>query len=98
MKRRGNPRRDAIEYGILLTVATSLSVGFGLLVYMKYNEDGENGPPRQRLDMNAPLDLQQAWRELQNYGRNGGGGGGGNAGNNPSSSAADISGGNQKPK
>jgi hypothetical protein len=97
MKRRGNPRRDAIEYGILLTVATSLSVGFGLLVYMKYNEDGENGPPRQRLDMNAPLDLQQAWRELQNYGRNGGGGGGGNAGNNPSSSAAD-SGGNQKPK
>lgn len=96
MNRRGNPRRDALEYGILLAVATSLSVGFGLLVYMKYNEDGVNSPPRQRLDMNAPLDLQQAWRELQSYGR--GGGGGNNPGTGPHSSAANNGGGNQPPK
>lgn len=80
MRRRGNPRRDAIEYGILLTVATSLSVGFGLLVYMKYNEGGEGDPPRQRLNLNTPVDLQQAWKELQQYGRGFGGGGNNNVG------------------
>jgi len=87
MRPRGNPRRDALEYGILLTVATSLSVGFGLLIFMKYNEDGENAPPRQRLNLNAPVDLQQAWRELQNYGRGGSSGGnqGGSNGNDKES-------------
>lgn len=92
---RGNPRRDALEYGILLTVATSLSVGFGLLIFMKYNEDGENSPPRQRLNLNAPVDLQQAWRELQTYGRGGSGssqGGGGKGGGGATGS------GNQEPK
>lgn len=82
MRPRGNPRRDALEYGVLLTVATSLSVAFGLLVYMKYNEDGENAPPRQRLNLNAPVDLQQAWRELQLYGRGGGSGGSNGGGGN----------------
>lgn len=88
MRRRGNPRRDALEYGILLTVATSLSVGFGLLVYMKYNEGGEGAPPRQRLNLNEPVDLQRAWQELQQYGRGGDNGGG--------SSGAGASSGNEK--
>ena len=89
MRRRGNPRRDALEYGVLLTVATSLSIGFGLLIYMKYNEDGENG--RQRLNLNAPVDFQQAWRELQSFGRGGGAGS-----NNQSASRGGKNGGDKE--
>ena len=88
-----NPRRDALEYAVLLTVATSLSVGFGLLIYMKYNEDGEGAPPRQRLNLNTPVDLQQAWRELQLYGR-----GGGNGSNQSGSGSKNQDGGDRQSK
>jgi hypothetical protein len=68
MKRGGNPRRDALEYGVLITVATSMTVMFGIFAYIRCTEDPSN---RQRLDLNAPVNFGEAWRELQRYGRDG---------------------------
>jgi hypothetical protein len=77
MKRGGNPRRDALEYGVLLTVATSMTVVFGIFAYIRCTEDPSN---RQRLDLHAPVNFGQAWRELQRYSRDGSDRGGHDAG------------------
>ena len=69
MRRRGNPRRDAVEYAVLLAVATSITAAFGVLTYIKWYED-EATNPRPTLDLNAPVNFQQALRELVQFNRN----------------------------
>ena len=69
MKRGGNPRRDALEYGILITCATSMTVAFGIFAYIRCTEDRNN---RQKVDLRAPVNFGQSWRELQRYVRDGG--------------------------
>lgn len=69
MRRRGNPRRDAVEYAILITVATSITAAFGVLAYIKWFED-EMPHPLPKLDLNAPVNFQQALRELEQINRN----------------------------
>lgn len=61
---RGNPRRDAFEYGVLLFCATSLTAGVGLMLYMKNTTKGLG-----EVDLNAPVDLKGAWNELLNMKR-----------------------------
>mmetsp|Transcript_7845 Transcript_7845/g.14789 ORF Transcript_7845/g.14789 Transcript_7845/m.14789 type:complete len:90 (-) Transcript_7845:2261-2530(-) len=62
---RGNPRRDAFEYGVLLFYATSLTAGIGLMLYMKNTSKGLGD-----IDLNAPVDFQGAWNELLHLKRN----------------------------
>mmetsp|Transcript_2635 Transcript_2635/g.3947 ORF Transcript_2635/g.3947 Transcript_2635/m.3947 type:complete len:110 (-) Transcript_2635:165-494(-) len=99
---RGSPRRDAVEYGILMFCATSLSAGLGLMLYMR-RTDGLD-----KLDLTAPVDIQGSLKQLKqlryralasggfgnvNGNDNGNGrgshdGGNGNAGGSGSGSAA----------
>jgi hypothetical protein len=56
---RGNPRRDAIEYGVLLTLGGAMVTGLGLMIYVRKTTGLE------KLDLNAPLDFKGAWKELK---------------------------------
>jgi len=71
-----NPRRDAIEYGVLVTLTTMMVGAYGVMIYLGATPD-ENGKPRklEKVDLNAPVDIQGALRELR-YGKGFGGGGG----------------------
>jgi len=78
----GNPRRDALEYGVLITLGSSMAVAYGLLI--AYTQQREPDGQRRRLprvDLDASVDLREAWNELRDFGggvvRGGGGGGGG---------------------
>lgn len=57
-----NPRRDAIEYGILLTLATTAVVANGILIYFKRQGSLE------KLDLTAPVlqqgDVRRPWTKL----------------------------------
>lgn len=59
--RRVNPRRDAIEYGVLMTLTTTMVAGLGMLLYVNRTHPG--GLPK--LDLDAPVDFKGAFRELQ---------------------------------
>lgn len=71
-----NPRRDAIEYGVLVTLTTMMVGAYGVMIYLGATPD-ENGKPRklEKVDLNAPVDIRGALRELR-YGKGFGGGGG----------------------
>lgn len=56
---RGNPRRDAIEYGVLFTLTSAMVTGLGLMIYVQKTRGLE------KLDLNAPLDFKGAWQELK---------------------------------
>ena len=58
---RGNPRRDAIEYGILMTLTTTMVAGLGLMIYA--SRQSPEGLPK--LDLDAPVDFKSAFREVQ---------------------------------
>ena len=61
-----NPRRDAIEYGVLVTLTTMMVGAYGVIIYLGMTPD-ENGKPRklEKVDLNAPFDLRGALRELR---------------------------------
>mmetsp|Transcript_27368 Transcript_27368/g.33848 ORF Transcript_27368/g.33848 Transcript_27368/m.33848 type:complete len:92 (+) Transcript_27368:170-445(+) len=58
--RRGNPRRDAVEYGILMTLTTSMCGAVGLMLYMANAQPGG----MSSVDLDAKLDFKTAWREI----------------------------------
>ena len=63
--RRGNPRRDAIEYGVLLTLTSTMVAGLGLMLYtIKTQPEG-----LPKLDLDAPVDFKNAFRSLQQLAR-----------------------------
>jgi hypothetical protein len=74
----GNPRRDALEYGVLIALTSSMALAYGLLI--AYTQQREPDGQRRRLprvDLDASVDLREAWNELRNFGggvvRGGGG-------------------------
>jgi len=86
---RGSPRRDALEYGMLLFCTTGLSAGLGLMLYMRNSPGG-----LEKLDLDSTVDFKGAWRELKQLrdraiGGDGGGDGigGVKSGSNPDPSA-----------
>ena len=62
-----NPRRDIIEYGVLLTLTTGVTAAAGLIAFMNFT-DFESFQ-KQRVDLSAPVDFKGAWRELQRLGK-----------------------------
>jgi hypothetical protein len=65
----GNPRRDALEYGVLIALTSSMAVAYGLLI--AYTQQREPDGQRRRLprvDLDASVDLREAWDELRNFG------------------------------
>jgi hypothetical protein len=57
---RGNPRRDALEYGMLMVCTTGLTAGLGLMLYMRNSSQG-----LEKVDLNAPFDMKGAFQELK---------------------------------
>lgn len=56
---RGSPRRDALEYGMLMVCTTGLTAGLGLMLYMRNTPEGLD-----KVDLNAPFDLKGSLQEL----------------------------------
>lgn len=61
-----NPRRDAIEYGVLLTLSTVMAGAMGLMIYLR-KTPMEDGTPRklETIDLDAPVDFARIWKELK---------------------------------
>jgi len=64
--RMRNPRRDAIEYGILVTLTTVMAGAYGVILYLGMTPD-ENGNPRKKMkvDLNEPVDIGATLRALR---------------------------------
>jgi len=68
-RQMGNPRRDALEYGVLIALGSSMAVAYGLLI--AYTQQREPDGQRRRLprvDLDASVDLREAWNELRDFG------------------------------
>ncbi|KAL3817277.1 hypothetical protein ACHAXA_003198 [Cyclostephanos tholiformis] len=65
----GNPRRDAFEYGVLIGLTSSMAVAYGLLIAYTQQRDPD-GQRRKlpRVDLDASVDLREAWDELKDFG------------------------------
>ena len=56
--RRGNPRRDALEYGILISLTTVMVGAMGLMILAEKPKD-------RKVDLNKPVNFDQLWKEVQ---------------------------------
>mmetsp|Transcript_23768 Transcript_23768/g.22805 ORF Transcript_23768/g.22805 Transcript_23768/m.22805 type:complete len:95 (+) Transcript_23768:164-448(+) len=65
MMRGRNPRRNALEYGVLISLATGMTCAYGVMIYV-FSTPGQDGKARdlRKVDLNAPVSLGEMWREL----------------------------------
>ena len=62
----GNPRRDAVEYGVLITITTSMAAAYAFLLAYS-NQTGADGK-RQKLakvNLDEAVDLSKAWEDMK---------------------------------
>lgn len=62
----GNPRRDAFEYGVLMTIATSMAASYAFLLAYS-SQSGPDGK-RQKLpkvSLDESVDLFKAWEDMK---------------------------------
>mmetsp|Transcript_30472 Transcript_30472/g.47709 ORF Transcript_30472/g.47709 Transcript_30472/m.47709 type:complete len:106 (-) Transcript_30472:1023-1340(-) len=62
----GNPRRDAVEYGVLITITTSMAASYAFLLAYS-SQTGADGK-RQKLpkvNLDESVDLGQAWEDMK---------------------------------
>lgn len=62
----GNPRRDALEYGVLMTIAASMAGAYAFLLAYA-SQSGADGK-RQKLpkvNLDESVDLAQAWEDMK---------------------------------
>jgi hypothetical protein len=66
----GNPRRDAIEYGVLITLTASMATAYAILIAYS-NQRTPDGQRRKlpRVELDKPVDLGEMWMEMKNFGR-----------------------------
>lgn len=66
----GNPRRDAIEYGVLVTLTASMAAGYAILI-AHANQRTPDGQRRKlpRVELDKPIDLGEMWAEMKVFGR-----------------------------
>ncbi|KAL7431240.1 hypothetical protein ACHAXH_006991 [Discostella pseudostelligera] len=66
----GNPRRDAIEYGVLITLTTSMAAAYAVLIAYS-NQRTPDGQRRKlpRVELDKPVDLGEMWAEMKDFGR-----------------------------
>mmetsp|Transcript_1100 Transcript_1100/g.2004 ORF Transcript_1100/g.2004 Transcript_1100/m.2004 type:complete len:81 (-) Transcript_1100:394-636(-) len=62
-------KRQALEYGILVTLALGLVTANGVLLFEQMAVD-EDGRPRKRekIDLRAPLNLGEMWSSVKRFG------------------------------
>mmetsp|Transcript_8656 Transcript_8656/g.13679 ORF Transcript_8656/g.13679 Transcript_8656/m.13679 type:complete len:104 (-) Transcript_8656:1160-1471(-) len=62
----GHPRRDAFEYGVLITLGTGMAAAYAFLI--AYSSKRAPDGTRQRLpkvDLDETVDLGKAWEEFK---------------------------------
>jgi len=62
----GNPRRDAFEYGVLLTLGTSMAAAYAFLI--AYSSQKQPDGTRRRLpkvNLDDAFEPVRAWEELK---------------------------------
>ena len=62
----GNPRRDALEYGVLMTITTSMAAAYAFLLAYS-SQTGADGK-RQKLpkvNLDESVDLAKAWEDVK---------------------------------
>mmetsp|Transcript_23281 Transcript_23281/g.38376 ORF Transcript_23281/g.38376 Transcript_23281/m.38376 type:complete len:106 (-) Transcript_23281:406-723(-) len=62
----GNPRRDALEYGVLMTITTSMAAAYAFLLAYS-SKTGADGK-RQKLpkvNLDESVDLAKAWEDVK---------------------------------
>ncbi len=66
----GNPRRDAIEYGVLITLTASMATAYAILIAYS-NQRTPDGQRRKlpRVELDKPVDLGEMWTEMKDFGR-----------------------------
>ena len=66
----GNPRRDAIEYGVLVTLTASMAAAYAVLIAYS-NQRTPDGQRRKlpRVELDKPVDLGEMWAEIKDFGR-----------------------------
>ena len=66
----GNPRRDAIEYGVLITLTASMATAYAILIAYS-NQRTPDGQRRKlpRVELDKPVDLGEMWTEIKDFGR-----------------------------
>lgn len=62
----GNPRRDAFEYGVLITLGTSMAAAYAFLLSYS-NQRNPDGSRRRlpRVDLDEEVDLGKAWEDMK---------------------------------
>ena len=61
-----SPRRDAIEYGVLVTLASGMAAAYGILIaYTSRREPDGERRRLPRVDLDEPVDLAAAWEDLK---------------------------------
>ena len=102
----GNPRRDAIEYGVLIGLTSSMAIAYGLIIAYIQQRDADGRRRRlPRVDLDASVNIGEVWDEMKNIGLGGilsrGGGGGGRkvdrGGSDDATSSRDREGGVDRP-
>ena len=81
-----NPRRDAVEYAMLIAISSSMAVAFSIMLCVDYRSD-ENGQ-KQKIDFREPKaynssDAAKEFRRIRNRVGRGGSGGNGNDDHGP---------------
>lgn len=61
-----NPRRNAFEYGVLVTLASSMAASYAILLAYAMSTD-ENGKRRKipKVNLEDEIDLGKAWEEVK---------------------------------
>ncbi|KAL7436850.1 hypothetical protein ACHAXM_006684 [Skeletonema potamos] len=62
----GNPRRDALEYGVLMTITTSMAAAYAFL--LAYSSQSTSDGKRQKLpkvNLDDAVDMAQAWEDVK---------------------------------
>ncbi|KAL7460945.1 hypothetical protein ACHAXS_001380 [Conticribra weissflogii] len=61
-----NPRRNAFEYGVLVTLASSMAASYAILLAYAMSTD-ENGNRRKipKVNLEDEIDLGKAWEEVK---------------------------------
>jgi len=62
----GNPRRDAFEYGVLITLGTSMAAAYAFLIAYS-SQRTSDGQRRKlpRVDLNDEVDIGKAWEDMK---------------------------------
>jgi hypothetical protein len=70
----GNPRRDAIEYGVLIGLTSSMAIAYGLLIAYTQQRDADGKRRRlPRVNLDESVNLGEVWDEMRNNFGPGGG-------------------------